>query len=43
MLKDIRPPVVSAKHATDMEAKGASSSPLEVQTETAPGAGPVIA
>ena len=43
MLKDIRPPVVSAKHATDMEAEGASSSPLEVQTETAPGAGPAIA
>ena len=43
MLKDIRPPVVSAKHATDMEAEGASASPLEVQTETAPGAGPAIA
>ena len=32
MLKDIRSPVLSAKHATDMEAEGASSSPLKIQT-----------
>jgi hypothetical protein len=41
-LKDTRSPVLSAKHATDMEAEGASSSPLKIQTETPPGAGPVF-
>jgi hypothetical protein len=34
MQKDIRSPVLFAKHATDMEAQGASSSPLKIQTET---------
>jgi hypothetical protein len=29
MLEDIRSPVLSAKHATDMEAEGASSTPLK--------------
>jgi hypothetical protein len=43
MQKDIRPPVLFAKHPTDKEAEGASSSPLKIQTETPPGAGPVIA
>ena len=43
MLKDIRSPVRSAKHATDIEAEAASSNPLKIQTETPPDAGPVIA
>src|ERR1700722_4096974 len=36
MLKDIRSHVLSAKHATDTESEGPSSSPLKIQTRHHP-------